>query len=65
MYCCAQIMEIKSVLAAFLFFLNFIGLLLMLAGVSALQSQCGDAARALAGQDLSCHKTYRYDHLIV
>jgi hypothetical protein len=58
-------MEVKSVLTAGLLALNFIGLLIMLAGVSSLQAQCDDTARSLIGADLSCHRTYRYDLFLV
>lgn len=53
-------MGLTSVVVTVMLALESIALLLMLAGVGALQDRCDEIDRVLVGADLSCHATYRY-----
>ncbi|CAL8465419.1 g4955 [Coccomyxa elongata] len=58
-------MGFESVVMTAILVLESIALLLMLAGVGALQDKCDEIDRELVNADLSCHATYRYQWWLV
>lgn len=58
-------MGFESVVMTAILALESVALLLMLAGVGALQDKCDEIDRVLVNADLSCHATYRYQWWLV
>ena len=58
-------MSSETVVMTTILALESIALLLMLAGIGALQDKCDEVDRELVGADRSCHATYRYQWWLV